>query len=449
LELLDSTPKGRLAASFLIKDNRRGFASQFRGIMRDVTGLGGFGADVEQPQRMTSLTANLLPRAQKRSGPHVLTLTPFYPNDRDATSGCFISEPLDWLAKTGVQNTVFAAQPFYRARLRASDSVPAAEWLRYFSLPGGIGLPTAGVFLFAHIIGRVRELHRSQRIDLLHAHAPLPCGHAAMLLSAELGIPYVVSVHGLDAFSTEQVGGRAGEWCQRISQRVYRSSRRVICISERVREQVLEGTGPNCRTSVVYNGVDTEIFSPGEEDPSKGPVILSVGNLIPIKGHEVLIRAVAGLASDFPGVTLEIIGRGPEQSRLQILCQQLGIGNSVRFLGQQSRQQVVAAMRRCTVFALASRYEGLGCVYLEAMSAGKPVIGCRGQGIAEIIHHGSNGFLVGPDNEKELGLALAMLLRDEPRRRSLGAAARDTILERLTLEQQAERLARIYRESMG
>jgi spore coat protein SA len=81
------------------------------------------------------------------------------------------------------------------------------------------------------------------------------------------------------------------------------------------------------------------------------------------------------------------------------------------------------------------------------MSAGKPVIGCREQGIAEIIRHGSNGFLVGPDSEKELTLALAMLLRDEPRRRNLARAARDTILDRLTLKDQAESLVRIYRES--
>ena len=81
------------------------------------------------------------------------------------------------------------------------------------------------------------------------------------------------------------------------------------------------------------------------------------------------------------------------------------------------------------------------------MSVGKPVIGCRGQGIAEVIQHGSNGFLVGPENEKEMSLALAMLLRDEPRRRNLGTAARSTILERLTLAQQAESLSQIYRES--
>jgi teichuronic acid biosynthesis glycosyltransferase TuaC len=395
-----------------------------------------------------SLIANL-PSVHKRSDPHVLTLTPFYPHDREATNGCFISEPLDWLARGGVQNTVFAVQPFYRTRLRASDLAPPAEWLRYFSVPGGFGLPTAGAFLFARIVGRVRELHHSRGIDLIHAHAPLPCGHAAMLLSAELGLPYVVSVHGLDAFSTEQVSGQAGEWCRRISQRVYRSSRRVICISERVREQVLEGTGPNCRTSVVYNGVDVGLFSPSSERSSGGPIVLSVGNLIPIKGHEFLIRAVAALADDFPALTLDLIGRGPEQSRLQALAQQLGIRHRVRFLGLQSRQQVAAAMRRCSVFALPSRYEGLGGVYLEAMSVGKPVIGCRGQGIAEVIQHGSNGFLVGPDNERELTLALAMLLRDEPRRRNLGAAARDTILERLTLAHQAESLARIYRESAG
>jgi teichuronic acid biosynthesis glycosyltransferase TuaC len=379
----------------------------------------------------------------------VLTLTPFYPTERDDAAGCFVSEPLESLADTGIVKTVFALRPFYREKVRARKSGVAAEWLGYFSLPGNLGLPTAGAFAFARIVGRVREMQRSQRIDLVHAHGPLPCGHAAMLLSKELGVPYVVSVHGLDAFATQQVGGRAGEWCRRISQRVYRSSRRVICVSEHVREQVLEGTGPSCRTSVVYNGVDPELFSPGDLPSSEVPIILSVGNLIPIKGHDVLIRAVASLAPEFPALTLEIVGDGPELSRLRTLAQQLRIGERVRFLGRQSRKQVASAMRRCTIFALPSRYEGLGCVYLEAMSVGRPVIGCRGQGIAEVIQHGSNGFLVGPDNERELILAVALLLRDESRRRNLGTAARDTILDRFTLAQQAESLARIYREAVA
>ena len=88
------------------------------------------------------------------------------------------------------------------------------------------------------------------------------------------------------------------------------ASRRVICISERVREHVLEGVGRNCRTSVVYNGVDPEVFAPAAQPSPDRSLILSVGNLIPIKGHEVLIRSVASLALEFPSLSLEIIGNG-------------------------------------------------------------------------------------------------------------------------------------------
>jgi glycosyltransferase involved in cell wall biosynthesis len=379
---------------------------------------------------------------------HVLTLTPFYPRAGDDGFGCFVGEPLAAVASVGIRNTVFAVQPFYHGRYRPSASGVPGRWFRYFSFPGGLGLPTHGAFVFARIVSQVRKLHRLQPIDLIHAHAPLPCGHAAMLLSAELGLPYVVSVHGLDAFSTNQVRGRAGEWCRRISQRVYRSSKRVICVSEHVREEVLRGTGRNCRTSVVYNGVDPDLFSPGQ-GVAGGPIILAIGDLIPIKGFDVLLRAFAAVAAEFPKLTLQVIGEGPECSHLQALTQQLQLTDRVSFLERQSRQQVASAMRRCTLFVLPSRYEGLGCVYLEAMSVEKPVIGCRGQGIAEVINHGSNGFLVGPDNDRELAIAMAMLLRDERRRHNLGIAARDTILERFTLAQQAEQLGRIYREAVG
>jgi glycosyltransferase involved in cell wall biosynthesis len=377
---------------------------------------------------------------------HVLTLTPFYPSESDPGGGSFVAEPLEWLTHQGIHNDVYALQPLYRKKSKSAGPIFSGQWMRYFSLPGGFGLPTAGAFAFARIVGRVREMHRRRQINLIHAHAALPCGHAAMLLNKELAIPYVVSVHGLDSFSTIQVSGRAGQWCRRVSQHVYGSSQRVICVSERVREQVIEGMGRTCRTSVVYNGVDTEMFSPAET-AEDSQLILSVGNLIPIKGHEILLRAVAGLAQEFPDLRLELIGEGPERSRLQILAKDLQVSDRILFRGRQPRKEIAEAMRRCTLFALPSRYEGLGCVYLEAMSTGKPVIGCRGQGIAEIIQHGSNGFLVGPDNEKELSLAIAMLLRDESRRKNLGRAARDTILDRLTLADQAESLARIFRES--
>jgi glycosyltransferase involved in cell wall biosynthesis len=380
---------------------------------------------------------------------HVLTLTPFYPRDGDDSQGCFVAEPLRALANVGVCSKVVALQPVYRERLRVAESNVPAEWIRYFSLPGIFGLPTAGAFVFARIIGQMRELVRSHRIDLIHAHAPLPAGHAAMLLNSELGVPYVVSVHGLDAFSNEQIGGRVGEWCSRISRRVYQGSRRVICVSELVRERVLSELGSRVRTSVVYNGVDTQFFSPGSVAPSENPTVLCVGNLVSIKGHEVLVRAIASIVAEFPKLILEVIGQGPELPRLRKLIGNLGIVGRVQFHGQRPRQYVADAMRRCTVFALPSSYEALGCVYLEAMSCGKPVIGCRGQGIAEVIRQGSNGYMVGAGNDKELALVLGILLRDQQRRQNMGRAARDTIVERFTLAQQAGNLARIYRECAG
>jgi teichuronic acid biosynthesis glycosyltransferase TuaC len=379
---------------------------------------------------------------------HVLTLTPFYPSRDDDASGCFVSEPLVWLAKMGVCNTVFAVQPLHRRRQHANDSGVSADWLRYFALPGAFGVPIAGAFVFARIVGQVRALHRLQPINLIHAHGSMPCGHAAMLLSHELRIPYIVSVHCLDGFSRSRDTGRFGPWSQRISRMVHASSRRVICVSESIRGTVLEDIGRSCRTSVVYNGADTKLFHPSDEAPSESPLILSVGNLLPIEGHELMVHGASSLAAEFPTLRWQLIGDGPERSRLQELAHRLKVDTLVSFPGRQSRQQIAAAMQTCTVFALPSRQEGLANVYLEAMSTSKPVIGYRGQGIAEIIQHGSNGMLVGPDNEKELSLATAILLNDESFRRRLGTAARDTVMERLTLAHQADSLARIYRESI-
>jgi teichuronic acid biosynthesis glycosyltransferase TuaC len=395
---------------------------------------------------IANLSMPALPYPESEKPLHVLTLTPFYPVLEDDAQGCFVAEPLAWVKQLGVANTVLAVQPFYRGGAHAGSSAVPARWNRFFALPGNLGLPTSGAFLFASILPQIRRLHRSNHVDIIHAHAALPCGHAAALLSRELGIPFVVTVHGLDAFSTNQVRGYAGKWCERISRLVYRSARRVICISEKVRDRVTEAAAP-VNTTVVYNGVDPQIFCPTEPSPASD-AILSIGNLIPIKGHELLLRAFATVHNRYPEASCEIIGNGPERSGLDSLTRELKIVGKVRFLGRQNRSQVAEAMRRCTVFALPSRYEGLGCVYLEAMSAGKAVIGCRGQGIEEVIRHGVNGWLVDPADLQGLTDALSSLLQNLQLRRQIGEAARQTILQGFTLAYQAARLARLYRECL-
>jgi glycosyltransferase involved in cell wall biosynthesis len=318
--------------------------------------------------------------------------------------------------------------------------------MRYASMPGHWGLASAGAFVFARIVRSVRTMHARQPIHLIHAHAPLPCGHAAFLLGRELGIPFVVSVHGLDAYSTEQRNDAAARWCRRMSTRVYAGAKRVICISEQVRRRVLQDGQRSYATSVVYNGVDPEIFSPPKAVSNQRPKIASVGNLIPIKGHELLLRAIAALRERHPEVCCEIVGSGSEQDHLQRLAAELGIASRIKFLGRRSRHQVAELLQSATLFALPSRYEGLGCVYLEAMSAGLVAIGCREQGIEEVILHRRNGWLVGPDDLDELTSGLDALLRSSQLREQIGGRARLTILQGFTLNHQAGRVLQIYRE---
>jgi glycosyltransferase involved in cell wall biosynthesis len=394
------------------------------------------------------MTANLPisadPASQARKQIHVLTLTPFYPHLEDEANGCFIAEPLPRIEKLGITHTVIAVQPFYRKRTLPSRSFSRARWRRFFSLPSGIGLPSAGAFLFASILAEVRELHAANRIQVIHAHSALPCGHAAYLIGKELGIPFAVTVHGLDAYSTNQVSGLSGRWSERVSRMVYRSAQTVVCISEKVREQVLSRMS-RVNTAVVYNGVDTKLFSPSTE-PTGSQEILSVGTLIPIKGHDLLLRAIADVQSEFPKLSCKIIGQGPERARLVQLAAQLNLSDKVTFVARQTRGEIANAMKRCTVFALPSRYEGLGCVNLEAMATAKPVVACSGQGIDEVIRNGVNGRLVRPDDLEGLSSTLFELLRSPQLRTSLGHSARHTILDGFTLEHQVARLAAIFLE---
>ena len=297
---------------------------------------------------------------------------------------------------------------------------------------------------------RCRGSTKSDRFDVIHAHSALPCGHAAALLSRHLNIPFVVTLHGLDVFNSCFLGGVPAEWRRRASINVYRAARMAICISGRVQRLLRDGMQEDVRSAVVYNGTDTNFFSPAPGGPPRQPgsEILIVGNLNAVKGHELALRAVRQIGASFPQLRCRIIGEGPGRARFEGLARELGIEPQVRFEGRKSRSDVADAMRACTVFVLPSRYEGLGCVYLEAMACGKPVIACHGQGIDEIVEHGKNGWLIPVDGLDELALGLSTLLRSPEMCARIGTAGRQAILEKFTLAHQARDLMRIYQQAL-
>lgn len=385
-----------------------------------------------------------------RSALHILTLTPFFPSADNEVSGCFIAESIRQLERFGVISSIIGVTPLHHRRKASAPSAPA-EWVRYPQIPGNLGLSSAGRWLYARLLAYVPWLHRKRPIDVIHAHSALPCGHAAALLSQHLNIPFVVTLHGLDVFNTCMLGGQPAECRRRASINVYRAARMAICISDRVQRLLRDGMQDRVPSTVVYNGTDTDFFSParGGRPQQAGTEILIVGNLNAVKGHELALRAVRQIGASFPQLRCRIIGEGPGRARFEALARDLGIEQQVRFEGRKSRSDVADAMRACAVFLLPSRYEGLGCVYLEAMACGKPVIACHGQGIEEIIEHGKNGWLIPIDGLDELARGLSTLLGSPDLCSRLGASARETVLNGLTLSDQARRLTQIYREAVA
>jgi glycosyltransferase involved in cell wall biosynthesis len=170
----------------------------------------------------------------------------------------------------------------------------------------------------------------------------------------------------------------------------------------------------------IPNGIDTRAFSPLHPKqqaraalgiPGDARLVLFVGNLRPVKGVDILIDAWPHVISRCPEARLVIVGDGPKRVEWQARVAELGLADSVRFVGAQAdpREFYWAA----DIFVLPSRSEGLPNVILEALSAGLPCVASRVGGIVDQVKPGENGWLVPPEDSTELAKALALLLQED------------------------------------
>jgi glycosyltransferase involved in cell wall biosynthesis len=168
--------------------------------------------------------------------------------------------------------------------------------------------------------------------------------------------------------------------------------------------------------------------------------LLFVGRLAGVKGLPVLMEAVAQLKARQPDVTLTVAGDGPDRERLSSLAANLGITQSVHFLGYQSQQQVRDLLARTDVFVMASFAEGVPVVLMEAMAAGVPVVATQIAGIPELVEHGVCGFLVPPADAGALAERVGQLLADAGLRNAYGSRGREKVAQEFDIEREAERL---------
>ena len=193
----------------------------------------------------------------------------------------------------------------------------------------------------------------------------------------------------------------------------------VLTDTDRRRYEALLGGGT--RVVTIPNSVPR---LPGGRSDLTEPMVLAVGRLTDQKGFDLLIPAFAQVSSGEPGWSLRICGYGPHRKQLNRLAEDLGAADRIELLGKVRMRRVAELMEHASIFVLSSRSEGFPMVLLEAMSKGLPVVSydCP-TGPADIIDHGRNGLLVPLEDVDALGEAILTLMRDEPLRRRLAAAA--------------------------
>ncbi|MFW6010449.1 MAG: glycosyltransferase [Gemmatimonadota bacterium] len=277
----------------------------------------------------------------------------------------------------------------------------------------------------------VRSSRRLAReFDVLQLNMIAP--RSRLALAAYLAWP--ARVLFVDRVSGEPGGPPSRGFVRRIADRLTMVRVDELAgITDYVRQRAQARFGlPAARTRVLYNGVDVERFHPPAREPEERPFrVLTVANLIPEKGVDVLLEAMAMVSVD--DWRLRVAGAGPEEPELRRLAEDFGIESRTRFLGL--RDDVPELLRTSHVFVHAAVWqEALGNTVLEGMATGRPVIASRVGGIPELIQDGEEGLLVGPGDVEGIAAALESLAENAERRRRLGAEARKRVLRDFRLE---------------
>lgn len=282
--------------------------------------------------------------------------------------------------------------------------------------------------------------------DVIHANWSIN-GAIAGLAAGLRGTPVVTTLRGSDIARVERSGmDRA------LLKSCLRTSAGLVCVSDAIRERVLELAPQRSeKVAVIYNGVDERFLSieRGSRSPQTPFRIVSVGSLIPRKAMHVLIDAlrIAGRATE---ATVCIVGDGPERERLQASIGAAGLAQRVRLMGTVPPAALREHLENADAFVLTSRYEGRPNAVLEAMASGLPVLATRIPGTTELVHDGVNGLLFERDDANALAECLLRLERDPALRAKLGAAARDFVLEsKLRWDETANAYVELYRAISG
>ncbi|MFL6846292.1 MAG: glycosyltransferase [Allosphingosinicella sp.] len=359
----------------------------------------------------------------------VLTLSTLYPDAARPAFGAFVERQTLALAeRAGVAVEVVApvGLPIWPLSLhshyRLLASLPAEE------RRGGVIVHRPRFRVWPRIdeagaarrlAGAVLPLLRRLAFDVIDAEFFWPDGVAAMHLAEALGLPFSIKARGSDIHFW---GNRP-----KIAPQLLAAARRaggLLAVSEALKRDMAALGMPEERIRVHYTGVDRDRFRPLDRAGAKarlgveGPLLVSPGNLVPLKGHRLAVEALRHL----PGATLLIAGEGPERGAIERLIAARRLGGRTRLLGAVAPDGMPELLAAADLMVLPSEREGLANVWLEALACGTPLLIADVGGAREVVDRPEAGRLVERDPGAIASAALEMLA-EPPDAEAVRAAA--------------------------
>lgn len=355
-----------------------------------------------------------------------LTFTTLYPNSIQKDHGLFVEHRLTSLlqANPGYAARVIAPVPWFPSRLKVfgkyaefasvarQENRKGVEILhpRYLAIPkiGMIVSPLLLAYFCRPLISKM--ISEGWDFQLIDAHYFYPDGVAAVILGKWFRKPVIVTARGTDinTISEYRLPGRIIKWAARECDK-------VITVSDALKQKLIDLGVESRRITTLRNGVDLVLFRPCNREearrrlglPLDRSVLISVGHLIQLKGHHLVIEALQRLDKD---TILLIIGEGNMERYLKEMVRSIGLGDRVRFCGPVSHEDLSWYYSAADVSVLASSREGMPNVLLESLACGTPVVSTRAGGAPEVVRGEVSGKLVDKREPAAIANAISSLL---------------------------------------
>ncbi len=389
---------------------------------------------------------------------HVVVLPSWYPKSEQDVDGIFFRIQAQGLQKSSKIKKVSVVAPMFRhLRAQPKTLLGGPYGLRKYQENQIDIYAYDGMYLFPRSpfidLNRVLWVRAGMKAfeayikengkpDLIHAHVVNYAGILACKIFKKYGIPYIITEHS-STYARDLI--RDDQWPAMREAAKHASGLYAV---SRDFADLLNQKYPGTHWSYLPNILGKNFTEPFEFPEKSGDdfTFCSVSHLRHLKGHDLLLPAFAKALQKYPGLKLNIGGAGPEGENLKNLAKQLGIIDSVSFLGALKTDEVLNLMRQSDAFVLASRTETFGVVYIEALSQGLPVIATKCGGPQSIVRP-ENGFLIPTENIDALADALIQMY--EQRDRFLPQKLRQDCLAEFSEEAVINRLISKFEEILA